>query len=533
MPDAKPPEKNTADAENTTAPARSAVSGTKMYYFAACSAVLAAGIAAAALLIQFLEARPLNLRHHSARLATVAEQILVENFVPAESIRRHPSELRRDEGAVWDFYRFDAEAPRQAGMDGVAQILRETMLQHYVNTVDAPEAGGGRRISLLLGEREFARFLLQPPHAPHAAVLRDLRASCERLAREVEALFSGALRREAAMDREDADARWTLTRFRMWPMAEYLPGDVRGRVEEAIGTMDIATSTREEPEGAALVTITYSGKRCIEIFFPPGFAAAMPPLDGDAAPPDGQDVPLDSSEAGETFPDEPHAADAAERLTPRVAIILDDGGYGGEVTDRVLDMDARLTIAILPNTPFAQSTAARAAEKGFEIMLHMPMATHGNGGKPFPGEISPDMDRKEIQRLTRDAIGQIAGARGVNNHTGSRFTEDAERLRDFFDVVHESGLYFVDSRTHAATKAYDIAREEKVPAARRDVFLDNEADTAYIRKQWDELLKKAKEQGSAIGIGHFRDTTISVLAEALPKLADAGIALVPASELLQ
>ncbi len=517
-----------------------------LYYFLLVSAILAALAAAAALLVQFFETRPLNLRHHSARLATIAEQTLVEHFVPAESIRRHPSEVRRDPGAVWDFYLFDAEAPRQAAMDGVVQVLREAMIRHYVSTVDAPEEGGACRISLLLGDREFARFMLRPG-TPARVARRDLRASCERLAREIEQLFPGVLQRDGALNREDDAARWTFTRFRVRDSAELHPGDMRERMDAAIGTLDITTATHEDAAGAVVLGIAYSGKPAVEIRFPAP-ATTEPPTpppesaptpeptetheeEADVSPP--EETPQEAPEADAAALDEAEAAAPTPEKVPRVAIILDDGGYGGEVTERVLDLDTRLTLAILPNTPFAKSTAARAAEKGFEVMLHMPMETDGDAAKPFPGEISPAMNREEIQRLTRDALEQVPGARGVNNHRGSRFTEDMERLTDFFDVLKNERLYFVDSRTHAETRAYDVARENGVPAAVRDVFLDNQADTEYIRKQLAELVEKAKRQGSAIGIGHFRNTTAAVLAEEAPTLAEAGVELVPASELVQ
>ncbi len=546
MPGAKTPTPTKAKGAPPPPAPRGAGRSARLYYFFLVSAILAALAAAAALLIQFFETRPLNLRHHSARLATIAEQTLVEHFVPAESIRRHPSEVRRDDGAVWDFYLFDAEAPRHAAVDGVVQVLREAMLRHYVNTADAPEEGGARRISLSLGEREFARFILRPAPPPRI-MRRDLRASCERLAREIEQLFPDALQRDGALDREDDAARWTFTRLRVRGAAELRPGDLLERIGAVIGTLDIAATTREDAAGAVVVDIACSGKPAVEIRFAAPASAETPPPPPESAPttapPEAhkeetglsasEEMPQEVPEADAVALEEPETAAPIPAKVARVAIVLDDGGYGGEVTDRVLDLDTRLTLAILPNTPFAKSTAARATEKGFEVMLHMPMETDGNAVKPFPGEISPAMDRKEIQRLTRDAIDQVPGARGVNNHRGSRFTEDAARLNDFFDVLKEERLYFLDSRTHAASRAYDVAREKGVPAAARDVFLDNHADTEYIRNQLAKLVEKAKRQGSAIGIGHFRNATAEVLAEELPRLLEAGVELVPASELVQ
>ena len=58
----------------------------------------------------------------------------------------------------------------------------------------------------------------------------------------------------------------------------------------------------------------------------------------------------------------------------------------------------------------------------------MPMETHGASAKPFPGELTTAMPEEDLERLTRDALAQVPGAVGVNNHTGSKFAEDTTRL---------------------------------------------------------------------------------------------------------
>ncbi len=196
-------------------------------------------------------------------------------------------------------------------------------------------------------------------------------------------------------------------------------------------------------------------------------------------------------------------------------------------------MDSRLTLAILPDTPFARQTAQDAADLGFEIMLHMPMQTGTNGRNTFPGELELTMTREEIQERTRDCIAQFPEAVGVNNHTGAAFTADEEKMRWFLEVVKDHGLYFVDSRTTARSRAYDVSVALGIPSANRDIFLDNSSDPDEIRAQLDELIRRARAGGAAVGIGHFRRNTVSVLAEALPGLEARGVALVPASELVR
>jgi polysaccharide deacetylase 2 family uncharacterized protein YibQ len=223
----------------------------------------------------------------------------------------------------------------------------------------------------------------------------------------------------------------------------------------------------------------------------------------------------------------------AGETRPRIAIIVDDGGYGGSTTDAILDLDPGLTLAILPHTPHATSTAKRAKALGFELMLHMPMEAEEPTGdllKPLTLAMTPE----QIAAGLETALLHVPGAAGVNNHEGSKFTGDTAAVAALMAVLKERSLYFVDSLTSPLSVAADVARTQGIPAAARDVFLDNERDENYIRGQFDELLARAREHGAAIGICHFREDTARVLAELLDQLKkEDRIDLVHVSEIVK
>ncbi|HIJ65786.1 MAG TPA: divergent polysaccharide deacetylase family protein [Candidatus Hydrogenedentes bacterium] len=216
---------------------------------------------------------------------------------------------------------------------------------------------------------------------------------------------------------------------------------------------------------------------------------------------------------------------------PKVAIIVDDGGENGEVTDLILSLSPDLTISILPNASSAARVAERARALGFEVMLHMPMEPNG-GGPGAPGGITTAMAAAEIRQLTDEALAHVPGAAGANNHTGSKFTVDEAAMQRFLEVLKEHGHYFVDSRTTDATKAYEVARRLEVRAAERDVFLDNDPEPASIRRQAQLLIDAAKAQGFAIGICHFRPETAALLGEIIAEIEASGVELVHVSELV-
>jgi polysaccharide deacetylase 2 family uncharacterized protein YibQ len=233
-----------------------------------------------------------------------------------------------------------------------------------------------------------------------------------------------------------------------------------------------------------------------------------------------------------TLPQDPADSTQVARQSPRVAIIVDDGGYGGEQAEIILELDRRLTLSILPYTPDGKNLAERAAARGFEIMLHMPMENLDDSLR-HEGQLDVGMSREEMSRLTTAALAQVPHAIGVNNHTGSKFTADAASVRSFLNWVDGSGLYFVDSGTTAHSVAYDSARELGIPSAARTLFLDNSDDPVEIRDRFLELVSEALHQGEAVGICHFRPATAKVLAEMVPQLASMGIELVPMSQLVR
>ena len=71
-------------------------------------------------------------------------------------------------------------------------------------------------------------------------------------------------------------------------------------------------------------------------------------------------------------------------------------------------------------------------------------------------------------------------------------------------------------------------RDGQLPMTR----IDHSTDPAFIRSQIRRLVKRAKRQGYAIGIGHPHQITYQVLQEALPEL-EREVELVPVSRVVK
>lgn len=215
----------------------------------------------------------------------------------------------------------------------------------------------------------------------------------------------------------------------------------------------------------------------------------------------------------------------------RLAIIIDDIGYNGPLGRRAADLDGAFTLAVLPFTPHTRELAQRAHAQGKEIILHAPMSNTrqmplGKGG------LESGMDYETFMVTLRANLADIPHLAGVNNHMGSQLTQEPGPMGWVMDELVRRGLYFVDSRTSAASQALVVAEAYGVPSLKRDVFLDNIRTPEHIREQLMKALQLAKRRGSAVAIGHPYPQTLSVLEQAPALLANHGVELVFASDLM-
>jgi polysaccharide deacetylase 2 family uncharacterized protein YibQ len=217
---------------------------------------------------------------------------------------------------------------------------------------------------------------------------------------------------------------------------------------------------------------------------------------------------------------------------PRLAIILDDFGSDRAAADIVFALHYPLTLSVLPGHVHSAEIALEAHRRGFEVMLHLPMESIGKE-QPEAQELHPGMSAPQVTALVDGLVAGLPYAAGVNNHQGSQATADAALMSELMPVLRDKQLFYIDSRTTAATVAYDAAQTAGVPSAFRNVpFLDDVEEVAAVRKQLALAFKEAKEKREAIAIGHPHAATIQALKEVLPKAEADGIHLVVASELV-
>lgn len=223
---------------------------------------------------------------------------------------------------------------------------------------------------------------------------------------------------------------------------------------------------------------------------------------------------------------------------PRIAVIIDDFGYGyDEVVRGFLELDIKLNISIIPGHRYSRMISVDAVKAGKEVLIHMPMEAVEANRRYNDTEqefmIKTGMSSVEVNERINLAVMELPEAKGMNNHMGSLVTANPDIMRVVALNLKKKNLYFIDSLTSPQSVAYSVMKEEGVKTGIRSVFLDNELDFNQIKAKFDKLKEIARRKGKAIGIGHVKRETLEVLRQLIKRGYFSNVIFVFASEIVE
>ncbi len=228
----------------------------------------------------------------------------------------------------------------------------------------------------------------------------------------------------------------------------------------------------------------------------------------------------------EAKPEEP-----AKPAKGRLAIVIDDMGEDVALARELAKLGVPIAFSIWPDSGHREEVLKIAKAAGREILIHLPMQPKGYPKvAPGPHALLVTMTADEIKQGVHRAVKRVHGAIGLNNHMGSEFTESHFGMRAALAAMHEDGLFFLDSRTSAASVAATESKKLGLRTHQRDVFLDNDQNVPAILKQLRKAETTARERGHAIAIGHPHKETVAALRQWL-KEKDAAVQVVTVTSL--
>lgn len=228
---------------------------------------------------------------------------------------------------------------------------------------------------------------------------------------------------------------------------------------------------------------------------------------------------------------DPNNIPATLDIGGHLTIVIDDLGESISAAHSLASLDYSVTFAIWPRSSYAKEVADVASAFSREIIIHQPMEAMSADAKPGPGAVYVDITSEDIRATLRANFKLVPGAVGLNNHMGSKFTQNRESVREVALEAKKSGFFVLDSMTHAKSVFFNEAKRQGLIAFRRNVFIDNVKEVQSILHQLKKAERIALAKGTAIAIGHPYPTTLLALQE-WEKQRNGRVAVVKLSELL-
>ena len=210
---------------------------------------------------------------------------------------------------------------------------------------------------------------------------------------------------------------------------------------------------------------------------------------------------------------------------PQIAIVIDDLGLDRDRTARAIALDGPVTLSFLAYASDLPNQTAAARKAGHELIVHVPMdpiirpkyVSQTGAATPAHAEL--------LRRLRWD-LSRFTGYVGVNNHLGNGLSSDSDSTQTVIAELKSRGLLFLDSHV-AGAGILKAAAREGVPAVTRDVLLDDDVTASSVTERLADLEKIARQQGTAVAIGHPHDFTLDALKVWIASLPAKGLQLVP------
>ena len=212
-------------------------------------------------------------------------------------------------------------------------------------------------------------------------------------------------------------------------------------------------------------------------------------------------------------PPKPKVRKAVKKVSGKkgkLAIIFDDVSFAGDVR-QIKALGLPVTMSFLPPTSRHPDSAKLAAKEPY-YMVHLPMEAMNFHSPEKVTLLTTDSKDVIVSRIKKIKE-QFPKVKFINNHTGSKFTSDAEAMNRLIFALRLEEIGFIDSRTTAETKAEKVMKRYQMPYYTRDIFLDHEDDVAVIKGQIKKAIKMANKYGKCIAICHPHKATLQALKE--------------------
>lgn len=215
----------------------------------------------------------------------------------------------------------------------------------------------------------------------------------------------------------------------------------------------------------------------------------------------------------------------------KLVIVIDDLGENMQAIDRLLRLDYPVTFAFWPHASHVAEGTVKAHKKGREILVHQPMEPLGYPNvAPGPGVLLTGMSVAQITRLVEASLAKVPYAVGLNNHMGSRFTQNRAGVDAVIAVLKQRRMFMLDSMTDPRSVFAKEGQRLGITNHKRNVFLDVTHTRNAVLDQLRQAERIALLTGHSIAIGHPLPETLAALEE-WQRLRDRSVKIVRLQDL--
>jgi polysaccharide deacetylase 2 family uncharacterized protein YibQ len=196
-----------------------------------------------------------------------------------------------------------------------------------------------------------------------------------------------------------------------------------------------------------------------------------------------------------------------------VVWVMDDMGRDAVTAETVLQWPPFVSIAVLPDGAVAERLGREACRQGRDVLIHLPMTSIRPDADPGPMAVSTSMAASDVYRILAHARRILPCAKGLNQHMGSRASQEFPTMVRVVQAGQSLGLrFFIDSRTAARSYLCDAADRFGIPCLRRTFFFDADASPEELPARWRQVVSRARwDSRPVVVIAHPYPATLAFL----------------------
>jgi uncharacterized protein len=218
-----------------------------------------------------------------------------------------------------------------------------------------------------------------------------------------------------------------------------------------------------------------------------------------------------------------------------VGLIVGGLGFNAALTTAAIEqLPADVTLSFVPYADNLQDWINAARAHGHEVMIEVPMESFDSAETDTGPQtlLAAGAAKDNIGRL-ENVLSRGAGYFAVSNYQGAKFAQSGAASAPIVQALKSRGLAFVSNGIGARAALGAEAAKAGLPFAAADRVLDAQREATAIADQLDSLEAMAQQDGDALGAGFAYPVTIDQIKLWAAGLDTHGIALAPASAVME